>query len=118
MNLETILSDTYNIQIHKLTTIEYHNTITMNWHRTLKYAAQDLSLSQLLVWPVTLPTVHTGSCHYMLYTFIFLSYLRAYLCFVSKKDTDTTKFLFQAQVVTIHQAMNLWLLGQYRDSNI
>jgi hypothetical protein len=33
MNLETILSDTYYIQIHKLTTIEYLNTIIMNWHR-------------------------------------------------------------------------------------
>jgi hypothetical protein len=42
MNLETILSDTYYIQIHKLTTIEY-NTNIMNWHRTLKCPAnQDL----------------------------------------------------------------------------
>jgi hypothetical protein len=43
MNLETILSDTYYIQIHKLTTIEYLNTIITNWHRTLKCPAQDLS---------------------------------------------------------------------------
>jgi hypothetical protein len=45
MNLETILSDTYYIQIHKLTTIEYPNSNIMNWHRTLKCPAQDLSLS-------------------------------------------------------------------------
>jgi hypothetical protein len=44
MNLETILHDTYYIQIHKLTTIEYLNIIIMNWHRTLKCPAHDLSL--------------------------------------------------------------------------
>jgi hypothetical protein len=36
MNLETILSDTYYLQIHKLTTIEYHNTIITKWQQTLK----------------------------------------------------------------------------------
>jgi hypothetical protein len=52
MNLETILSDTYYIQIHKLTTVEHHNTIIMNWLRILKCPAQDLSLSQLIgVYP-------------------------------------------------------------------
>jgi hypothetical protein len=48
MNLETILSYTYYIQIHKLTTIEHLNPIILNWHRTLKYPAQDLSPSQLI----------------------------------------------------------------------
>jgi hypothetical protein len=47
MNLETILSDTYCIQIHKLTTIDYIDTIFMIWHRTPKWPAQDLSPSQL-----------------------------------------------------------------------
>jgi hypothetical protein len=44
MNLETILSDTYYIQIHKLPTIEYRNTIILNWHLTLKCPAQVLSV--------------------------------------------------------------------------
>jgi hypothetical protein len=35
MNLETILSDTYCIYIHKITTIEYLNTVITNWYRTL-----------------------------------------------------------------------------------
>jgi hypothetical protein len=48
MNLETILSDTYYIQIHKLTTIECLTTVIMNWHRTLKCPAKDLSLSRLI----------------------------------------------------------------------
>jgi hypothetical protein len=48
MNLETILSDTYYVQIHKMTTVEYLNTIIMNWHRTLKCPAQYLSPSQLI----------------------------------------------------------------------
>jgi hypothetical protein len=48
MNLETILSDTYYIQIHKLIIIEYLNTIILNWHWTLKYPAPDLSPSQLI----------------------------------------------------------------------
>jgi hypothetical protein len=48
MNLETILSDNYYIQIHKLTTVEYLNTIITNWHRTLKCPAQGLSLRQLI----------------------------------------------------------------------
>jgi hypothetical protein len=45
MNLYAILSDTYYIWIHKLTTTEYHNTNIMNWHRTLKCPAQDMSES-------------------------------------------------------------------------
>jgi hypothetical protein len=59
MNLETILSDTYYLQIHKLTTIEYHNTIITKWQQTLKCPDQDLSLSQLIgIYPrVTCHTV-------------------------------------------------------------
>jgi hypothetical protein len=48
MNLATILSDICYIRTHKLTTIEYHSTNIMNWHRTLKCPAKDLSLSQLI----------------------------------------------------------------------
>jgi hypothetical protein len=52
MNLETVLSDTYYIQIQKLTETEYHNTIIINWHRTLTCPAQDLSPTQLVgVYP-------------------------------------------------------------------
>jgi hypothetical protein len=46
MNLEIILSDTYYIKVHKLTSIECLNTNI--WHRTLKYPAQDLSPSRLI----------------------------------------------------------------------
>jgi hypothetical protein len=45
MNLETILSDTYYILIHKLTTIEYHNINIMNWHRTLVSSSRPISES-------------------------------------------------------------------------
>jgi hypothetical protein len=61
MNLETILSDAYYIQIHKLSTIEYLNTIVTNWCRTLKFPAQDLSLSQLIgIYPRA--TCQTWTC--------------------------------------------------------
>jgi hypothetical protein len=54
MNLDTILTATYYIKFHKLTALEHYNTIIMNWHRTLKYPAQDLSPSrQIGIYPVT-----------------------------------------------------------------
>jgi hypothetical protein len=64
MNLETILSDTYYIQIHKLTTLEHLNTNIMNWHRTIKCPAQDLPLSQLIgIYPrVTRHTAPDNVC--------------------------------------------------------
>jgi hypothetical protein len=65
MNLEKILSDTYYIQIYKLTTLAHHNTIIMNWRRTLKCPAQDLSPSRLIgIYPRV--TRHSGA--------IFLQY--------------------------------------------
>jgi hypothetical protein len=48
MNSDTVLNATYYIQIHKITTTEYLNNNIMNWHRTLKSPAQDLSPSRLI----------------------------------------------------------------------
>jgi hypothetical protein len=68
MNLETILNDTYYIQIHKLTTFEYHNTNIMNWHRTLKCPAQDLPLNQLIgIYP---RVIHNTRQHNSLQTLV------------------------------------------------
>jgi hypothetical protein len=71
MNLYTVLTATYYIQIHKLTTLEHHNTTIMNWQRTLKCPAQNVSPSRLIaIYPHVIrhnnisnsPVAHIVTC--------------------------------------------------------